>query len=189
MRPKTLSGASGFFLAGALLYSYGKGILPLTDIYVRKPDFLYYAVYFLIGLIGIYLLSVAFRSARKISVLVRAAVFLFGIPILFYVLPPLKPAWDYAPHRLEMIGLGFLPVVAAGLGLLVLKGRRLAGLALALVFTAIAVYHAVLSVRMALREGGAFSAGTTSTLTIGLGIIVLSVVFATAGFLAFKGNK
>ncbi len=189
MKPKTLSGASGFFLAGALLYFYGKGVLPLSEVYVRKPDFLYFAVYFLIGLVGVYLLSVAFQSAKKIGVLARAALFLFGIPVLFYFLPPMKPAWDYAPHRLEMIGLGFLPVVAAGLGFLVLKSRRLAGLALAFIFTVIAVYHAVLSVRLAIRGGGALSGGMTSTLTVALGIIVVSVVFATAGFLAFKNKK
>jgi hypothetical protein len=181
---KKISAVSGFVLAVALLYSYRRGAVPMTEIYVPERDFGYHLSVFLLGFVGAILLAGRLGPSKKTALRVLGLLLFVGLPVLFAVLPPVSPAWDYRPHRIQMAWVGFLPVLAAFLGLLAFRGRKAAPAVLAIVFAAVAVFHAVLSVKLIGRGSGAFSGRTGRELTVALGILVVSAFFSAANYKA-----
>lgn len=177
--------AAGSMLAGlAVLYFYSRGTLPLTDAYVAGKEFPYYLVSLAAAFAGAFLLAAGWKR-KKPAFLTGAAVLLLGVPLLFYAVS--RPPWDHAPLRLRMIGRGLIPAAFLFLGIFALKGFAWAHGVLLAAFSAFGLYHVILSVKMIVRFGGAFSSIKTGDIAVALAIAVVSLFFAWTSLRALRG--
>ena len=108
-----------------------------------------------------------------------------NMPSMF-LFPGISPFWDYAPKGRRLVGIGFLPVLTAGLGTLILKGQRMAALLLAAIYAGVGVYHIAFLARVLMEANRVFSGRTGERVTVAIGFIALSIFFAGLNWLVFR---
>jgi hypothetical protein len=174
----------GSILAGlTFLFFYSREMLPLTDAHVAKNEFPYYLVSLAAAVAGIFLLAAGWKK-KKLALLIGAAALFLGIPLLFYAVP--RAPWEYAPRRLAMVGRGLIPAAFLLLGIFAIKGYQWASGVLCAAFSALGLYHAVLTVKLIARSGAAFSGMRTGDIAIALAIAVVSLFFAWTSLKALR---
>jgi len=177
-RASVMLSAIGSAAAGlAVLVFYSRGVLPLTDVYVPKNEIGYHLIYSAAAVAGAFLLASALK--RKKAVLgIGAAFLLLGIPLFFYAVS--RPPFDDAPIRLRIIGRSLIPAAFALLAVFALKGFRAAFGLLFAAFSALGLYHAVLTGKWIARGG------PPADIAIALALAVISFFFAWAGLRALR---
>ena len=170
-----ISGIGSIFVGLVVLFFYFRGILPLTDVAVAKREFGYYLVYLVAAAAGALLLAAAIKQKKPV-LWIGAGLLLLGIPLFFYAVGRLP--FDYAPIRLKMIGRSLIPAAFLFLGTFALKGFKWAHGVLLAVFSALGLYHVMISVKLIAGGGGAFSSVKPVDVIVALAIAAVSLLFA-----------
>jgi len=178
-----ISAVVSILVALTVLYFYSRGVLPLTDVYVAKNEFLFYLVYGLISILGVFLFLHG-RKRKNRALIIVSVLFVIGFPLLFYAV--FRAPWDYPPHRLAMIGRGLIPALFLWLGILASAGYRWSHGILMAVFAALGIYHIVLAVKMIAGGGGAFSRVKTGDLVTALAIALISLTLVFVNYRSLK---
>jgi hypothetical protein len=180
------SGITSFLVGLVVLFFYFREILPMTDVYVAKKEFGYYLFYALIAIAGIFILLRGLKR-KKGALQALAGLLIIGLPLLFYAVS--RSPWDYAPHRLEIIGRSLIPAFFSLMGILALAGIRWSHAVLMSVFSILGLYHLILAVKQIAGAGDAFSSVHTSDILVALAIAVISLIFAFINFKALRGAR
>jgi hypothetical protein len=181
-----LSGIGSILTGGVVLFFYFRGILPLTDVYVAKKEFVYYLIYGIAAAAGVLLLAAALKR-KKPALWIVAGLLLVGIPLLFYA--DSRAPFDYAPIRLRMIGRGLIPAAFLFLGILAFKGFRWVHGLLGAAFSVLGLYHLFFAVKSIGVAGGAFSRARPADVVIALAIAAATFGFAFLNFKALKNRR
>ncbi|MCX6566141.1 MAG: hypothetical protein NTW38_06920 [Candidatus Aminicenantes bacterium] len=181
-----LSGIGSILTGSVVLFFYFRGILPLTDVYVAKKEFIYYLVYLITAVAGAFLLAAALKR-KKPGLLIGAGLLLLGLPILFYAIP--REPFGYASLRLAMIGRSLIPAAFFFLGIFALKGFKWAHGLLLAAFLVLCLYHLFLAVKSIGGDGGAFSRARTVDVVIALAIAAVTFGFAFSNFKVLKNRR
>ena len=168
-------GAAAAGLAAVVFYS--RGILPLTGVYVPKNEIGYHLIYSAAAVAGAFLLAAALKRKKPVF-WIGAGLLLLGIPLFFYAVS--RPPFDYAPIRLRIIGRSLIPAAFALLAVFALKGFRAALGLLFAAFSALGLYHAVLTVKLIARGG------RPADIAIALALAAVSFFFAWTGLRALR---
>jgi len=181
-----LSGIGSILTGLVVLFFYLRGVLPLTDVYVPKKEFVYYLVYAIAAAAGAYFLAAALKR-KKTGPWIGAGLLLVGLPLLFYL--DSRAPFDYAPIRLRMIGRALIPAAFLLLGVFALKGIRWVHGVLLAVFSALGLYHLFLAARSIGKAGDAFSSVKTSDVVIALVVAVVALFLAWTNLKALKSRE
>lgn len=162
--------------------------IPSTDFYIFKKDLSYTYVYLLVAICGLALFVVARKKCRnktlRVFLYALSLALIFALPLLMFI----GYTVEYWKYRLRLIALGFLPFLFAFIAYLILAGKRVFSLLMAVFFFIVCLSYSILAVKIAPKVGKAFSTYSTSDLYIILGTIILSFVFGFLNLKAFKAR-